>query len=190
MATSAQIGQAGEAAVVTALKKEGWSITNWNTQVPGSTDIEASSGKKKLLVQVKSAITPDSPASLSSDEERNIKSRAVKWCRRIRGPRNIGSEPGGDQPRLAEAGIICRVRRPSPHNATRERVPIIDFCFRTFAPDRLPVAGIGSHIDGLFDGSGLGCFGMTTSLALGDVAIDQWCERSTRAARVTREICT
>jgi Holliday junction resolvase-like predicted endonuclease len=78
MATSAQIGQAGEATVVTALKKEGWSITNWNTQAPGSTDIEASSGRKKLLVQVKSAITPDSPASLSSDEERNIKSRAAK----------------------------------------------------------------------------------------------------------------
>jgi glycine/D-amino acid oxidase-like deaminating enzyme len=37
-------------------------------------------------------------------------------------------------------------------------------CLRTFAPDRLPI------IDGLFHVSGLGGFGMSTSLAVGDVA--------------------
>jgi Holliday junction resolvase-like predicted endonuclease len=78
MATQVQIGQAGEAAAVAALKEKGWTITNWNTQAPGSTDIEASSGSKKLLVQVKSSVALDSPAALSGDEERNIKSRATR----------------------------------------------------------------------------------------------------------------
>ena len=78
MATQVQTGQAGEAAAVAALKSEGWTITSWNTQAPGSTDIEAASGSKKLLVQVKSAVAPQSPGSLSSDEERNIKSRASR----------------------------------------------------------------------------------------------------------------
>lgn len=78
MATSAQIGQAGEAAAVAALKKKGWTITTWNTQAPGSTDIEAASGSKKLLVQVKAAVSPDVPANLSGEEERNIKSRATR----------------------------------------------------------------------------------------------------------------
>jgi len=78
MATAAQIGQAGEAAAVAALKKEGWTIAVWNTQAPGATDIEASSGAKKLLVQVKTAVSPDVPANLSSGEERSITSRAAR----------------------------------------------------------------------------------------------------------------
>jgi D-arginine dehydrogenase len=43
-------------------------------------------------------------------------------------------------------------------------------CLRTFAPDRLPVIGWDPEIDGLFHVSGLGGFGVTTSLAIGDVA--------------------
>jgi D-arginine dehydrogenase len=43
-------------------------------------------------------------------------------------------------------------------------------CLRTFAPDRLPVIGWDPDIDGLFHVSGLGGFGMTTSLAVGDIA--------------------
>ena len=78
MATPNQIGQAGEAAAVAALKKEGWTITTWNTQAPGSTDIEAASGDKKLLVQAKAAVSPDEAATLSGEEERNIKSRATR----------------------------------------------------------------------------------------------------------------
>ena len=43
-------------------------------------------------------------------------------------------------------------------------------CLRTFAPDRLPIIGWDPDIDGLFHVSGLGGFGMTTSLAVGDIA--------------------
>ena len=43
-------------------------------------------------------------------------------------------------------------------------------CLRTFAPDQLPVIGWDPDIDGLFHVSGLGGFGMSTSLAVGDIA--------------------
>jgi len=43
-------------------------------------------------------------------------------------------------------------------------------CLRTFAPDRRPIIGWDPDIDGLFHVSGLGGFGMTTSLAVGDIA--------------------
>ena len=43
-------------------------------------------------------------------------------------------------------------------------------CLRTFAPDRLPVIGWDPEIGGLFHVSGLGGFGVTTSLAVGDIA--------------------
>ncbi len=78
MATQVEIVQAGEAAVVAALKAKGWTITVWDTQAPGSTDIEATSGQKKLLVHAKAAIAPAIPESLSSGEERVIHSRATE----------------------------------------------------------------------------------------------------------------
>jgi D-arginine dehydrogenase len=43
-------------------------------------------------------------------------------------------------------------------------------CLRTFAPDRLPIIGWDPDIDGLFHVSGLGGFGMSTSLAVGNIA--------------------
>jgi len=43
-------------------------------------------------------------------------------------------------------------------------------CLRTFAPDRLPVIGWDPEIEGLFHVSALGGFGVTTSLAVGDIA--------------------
>jgi D-arginine dehydrogenase len=43
-------------------------------------------------------------------------------------------------------------------------------CLRTFAPDRFPVIGWDPEIDGLFHVSGLGGFGVTTSLAVADIA--------------------
>ena len=43
-------------------------------------------------------------------------------------------------------------------------------CLRTFAPDRLPIIGWDPKIAGLFHVSGLGGFGVTTSLAIGDIA--------------------
>lgn len=43
-------------------------------------------------------------------------------------------------------------------------------CLRTFTPDRRPIVGWDPEIQGLFHVSGLGGFGVTTSLALGDLA--------------------
>jgi D-arginine dehydrogenase len=48
-------------------------------------------------------------------------------------------------------------------------------CLRTFASDRLPVIGWDPQIRGLFHVSGLGGFGMTTSLATGDLAATMIC---------------
>ncbi len=78
MATAVKIGQAGEGIVVQWLKDNNYSILDWNTQAPGSTDIKASGGGKVLLVQVKAAVVPSQPASLSSDEEPSIKARAAQ----------------------------------------------------------------------------------------------------------------
>lgn len=46
-------------------------------------------------------------------------------------------------------------------------------CLRTFAPDRRPIIGWDPDISGLFHVSGLGGFGVTTSLAVGDLASAQ-----------------
>ncbi|HUI30181.1 MAG TPA: hypothetical protein VLX91_08180 [Candidatus Acidoferrales bacterium] len=78
MATSVEIGTAGESAAITELKSQNVIITKWDTKAPGSTDIEATKDGKKILVQVKSAVSPEEPAALSADEERNIKSRATR----------------------------------------------------------------------------------------------------------------
>jgi len=78
MPNAFDIGLAGEQATVNRLKQKDFKITTWNTSSPGSTDIEAQSSSKRLLVQVKSAILPNDSISLSSDEERNIKSRAAR----------------------------------------------------------------------------------------------------------------
>ncbi len=77
MFTATEIGLAGERIVNVWLVDNGYS-TNLDTRQPGSTDIQASGQKTNLLVQVKSAITPNVPADLSSDEVRNIKSRASR----------------------------------------------------------------------------------------------------------------
>lgn len=82
MATTTQIGNVGESFVATALMDMGYQ-TNLDTRLPGSTDIEAIQNGRKLLVQVKAEVLPGTPASLSSEEERNIKSRAI----------NLGCEP-------------------------------------------------------------------------------------------------
>ena len=79
MATPFEIGQVGERIVVQRLEEAGYTIKRWDTESPGSTDIEAeSSAGHILLVQVKSAVHPNEPPSLSSDEERNIESRAMR----------------------------------------------------------------------------------------------------------------
>lgn len=73
----AQIGAAGEQIVDSSLTSKEYK-TNLNTRLPGSTDIEAVGTKDSLLVQVKTAMSPSTPVDLSSDEVRNIKSRAAR----------------------------------------------------------------------------------------------------------------
>ena len=77
MYSQAQIGSAGEKIVNSWLVRKGYK-TNLDTRQPGSTDIEAGSPKTSLLVQVKTAMSPSTLADLSSDEVRNIKSRATR----------------------------------------------------------------------------------------------------------------
>ena len=77
MVTSQEVGQAGEEIVALALVEKGYR-TNVDTKGPGSTDIEALGANATLLVQVKTALFPATPAGLSSNEERNIKSRASR----------------------------------------------------------------------------------------------------------------
>jgi Holliday junction resolvase-like predicted endonuclease len=77
MPTPVDIGQAGERSVVHWLTSHGFTIQEWNTQAPGSTDIRATAGGKTLLVQVKSAVAPSQPTTLSPQEETNIKARAA-----------------------------------------------------------------------------------------------------------------
>jgi hypothetical protein len=73
--TSAEIGNYGERHATAALQAKGWQCYR-NTQQPGSTDIEARSGGRGLLVQVKTGLAPGKAPDLSSDERRNISSRA------------------------------------------------------------------------------------------------------------------
>jgi hypothetical protein len=49
-----------------------------NTQLPGATDIEAISGSKSLLAQVKTAVWPNRPADLTADEKKAIVARASR----------------------------------------------------------------------------------------------------------------
>lgn len=73
--TAAEVGAIGEKYVTAWLGSKGYSCYR-NTQLPGSTDIEANGSPNKLLVQVKTAVFPNSAASLSADEQKNIVARA------------------------------------------------------------------------------------------------------------------
>lgn len=76
--TSVEIGKIGEKYVVDWLKSKRYIIVKWDTRAPGSTDIEAKHSTAHILVQVKTAVEPNKPADLSSQEIRNLKSRASK----------------------------------------------------------------------------------------------------------------
>lgn len=85
--TASAIGQAGERAVANQLMTLGFR-GNWNTRSPGSTDIEAWKGDQRLVVQVKAAVYPNSPALLSPGDEWRITARARRigaeaWVARV-----------------------------------------------------------------------------------------------------------
>src|SRR5260370_7255839 len=71
MLTAAQIGNIGEIYVTRWLQGMNYAC-HQNTQLPGSTDIEATGVVNKLLVQVKTAVYPNSPAFLSSEAKKAI----------------------------------------------------------------------------------------------------------------------
>lgn len=74
---SGDIGEIGATLVTASLEANGYRCRQ-NTQLPGSTDIEAvgrTSGKK-MLVQVKTALHPNTASSLSTNEKSNITARA------------------------------------------------------------------------------------------------------------------
>ncbi|MGA7725908.1 MAG: hypothetical protein WCA95_11565 [Opitutaceae bacterium] len=83
----AEIGNIGERYVEQWLTSKGYKC-NRNTQLPGSTDIEAHGSPTSLLVQVKTAVSPNVPAVLTADENKNITARAAKlgwqpWLARV-----------------------------------------------------------------------------------------------------------
>lgn len=87
MISPAQIGSIGEKHATAWLSGQGFTCYR-NTQLPGCTDIECSAGNKSLLVQVKTAIHPESPAYLSAEEKNAIVSRANRngseaWLARL-----------------------------------------------------------------------------------------------------------
>ncbi len=62
------VGTLGEHTVAEWLRARGY-LTNVNTKLPGSTDIEAFGTNVGLLVQVKSSAAPEEPAQMSYDEQ-------------------------------------------------------------------------------------------------------------------------
>ena len=72
----------GEGIALRDLMDKGFTILKWNTpeQLPDSGDLEAieAVSRRHILVRVKSAVKPDVPTGLSSDEEGTLKSRASK----------------------------------------------------------------------------------------------------------------
>lgn len=73
--TSAEIGYYGERHVANWLAANGYTC-HQNTQLPGCTDVDAVGSQKSLFVQVKTAISPNSPASLTAQERTGIVNRA------------------------------------------------------------------------------------------------------------------
>jgi hypothetical protein len=75
MLTAAEVGTIGEQIAATWLKANAWEVYR-NTKLPGATDIQASSGSRSLLVQVKTAVFPNLPVFLNNDDKKAIVTRA------------------------------------------------------------------------------------------------------------------
>jgi|SRR5664279_3520297 hypothetical protein len=76
MATARQIGQAGEAFVVSSLRSKGFTVFRWDEDAPGASAIEMQGRKKRLFLHVKAAVAPDKPKGLTLEEKVRIKKRA------------------------------------------------------------------------------------------------------------------
>jgi len=84
---SGNIGNIGERHATAWLANNGFRCHR-NTQLPGSTDIEAVGNSKSLLVQVKTGMSPNDAPYISAEERRNIIARANRlgreaWCARV-----------------------------------------------------------------------------------------------------------
>jgi hypothetical protein len=73
--TAAEIGYSGERHATAWLTANGYACYQ-NTQLPGSTDIDATGSNKSLYVQVKTAVSPNWIAGLSAEEKNAIVARA------------------------------------------------------------------------------------------------------------------
>jgi len=77
MATAQEVGQAGKAHVVEQLQGRRFTIKEWNLESAGAADIDAMGGRRHVLVQVKTSVSPEAPEFLSGDEAAAIKERAA-----------------------------------------------------------------------------------------------------------------
>ena len=78
MPTTSAVGNVEERLVSYWLADSGYS-TNIDTKAPDSTIIEGRGNSKSLLVQVKSAVQPNIPSSLTPEEVGRIISRAASF---------------------------------------------------------------------------------------------------------------
>lgn len=76
--STVEIGKIGEKKVVEWLLANGYTIVEWDTKAPGATDIEAKNTKAHVLVQVKTAVEPNTPADMSHEEVQALKARASR----------------------------------------------------------------------------------------------------------------
>jgi hypothetical protein len=77
MATTQEVRRAGEAYVVEQLQGRRFTINAWPDQSPGGADIEATGGRRHVLVQVRTSVLPDHPGLLRKDEAAAAKARAA-----------------------------------------------------------------------------------------------------------------
>lgn len=70
------ITKKGEIEVVNQLKQAGWNVQDWDPSAEGSKDIIASSSGKKIMVQVKTAVTLNDPPNLTGPELETMAARA------------------------------------------------------------------------------------------------------------------
>ncbi len=77
MTRAQEVSRAGEAHVVELLQGRRFTINAWPDPSPGGAEIEATGGRRHVLVQVRTSVSPDLPGKLSKIEADAIKARAV-----------------------------------------------------------------------------------------------------------------